>query len=215
MFLGPQSTEPLTSRIPPPIGGKVIPFNAYCFNVEPFILFRPLSSFTRWLIIVCVPVSHPDYNKVQQAIREYTSSIDIGSSCKVNLQDSSIADTKVISKHKWYTLDYRTELDSKLTNRIQLSMPDGVPDWYNSLYVDKIYNKTKGLVIYADTLSQIPTNLLSRSIAGLCTLSGDSLRSFLDMGAAKRLDGVTPDNSEHKIVGYTNCNKWTKCVSIA
>lgn len=214
MFLGPQSEPYYQPNVPLPHGGKLTPFNAYCLKVEPFILYRPLSSFTRWLFIVCVPTTHRDYSKVQQAIREYTSSIDIGSSCKLDLTDNSFSTTKVISKHKWYTMDLRTDVDSGLTNRIHVELPKSSPLWYHSLYMDKIYNKTKGLVIYADNIEQIPLNIVARSIVGLCTLDKDGLRQFLSIGSAKRLDGVTPDNIDGKIVGYCNCTKWTKCISI-
>ncbi len=216
MFLGPQASPQGEFQISHSQNGQSITtlFDSLSFNVEPFVLYRPLSSFTRWLIIVCVPTSHPQYKRLQSTIEEYTSSIDSGVSTTISLKDNSYKDCKTISKHKWYSVDLREKYDSQLKNRITIAFPEGVQDWYTSLYIDKIYNKCKGLVIYADKLEQIPKPVITRSIIGLCNLSGEELRKFLFEGCAKRIDHVNPINETSRIVGYSNYNKWTKWIEL-
>jgi len=218
MYLGPQTqtmpTYQLSSQNYSSVNKVDMRFDELSLNVEPLIFSRPLSSFTRWLIIVCVPKSHPDYDRLQSTIQAYASSIDSGVSTTVSLKDNSYNPGKTISKHKWYSMDLRNEVDTTIGNTIKVEFPEEVTEWYTSMYIDKIYNKCKGLVIYADKIEQIPKSIVSRSIAGVCDMSGPELSSFIHLGSAKYLDQVNPVNSSHKLVGYSNCNKWTKLVTL-
>ncbi len=190
-------------------------FDALHYNVEPFILYRPLNLYQRWLAIILVKKNDPNYNHLQTFISHLTSTLDIGSSTSFTmLEDSSKFGS--ISKHKWYSIDLRDEQDSSIKNLIQYDTKKHqlITKWMKNLYFDKLYNKTKGLVIYADSLEDVPEVLISRSTFGLCTLSGKELAQFIFNCTCKLLCENIPTNKENKIIGYINSHKWMKLVEI-
>ena len=219
MLLGPQHQ---TQNLHPNASQRlVIPgehtnFNSINLNVEQFITYRPLSSFTRWLAIICIPTSHKDYQKVLDLFNGLTHSIESGVKCEYDLsKDLTEYEKKtVISKYKWYTIDLRSQKDDNLKNSINLKFPESTPEWMINLYFNNLYNKMKGLVIFADNINQIPKNMHARSNFGLCDLTETQLTEFLNLATYKRLDNIIPINKDNKIVGYVNGTNWIKLVEL-
>lgn len=219
MLLGPQhQTQNLYPNTIQQLvtNGEYTNFNNINLNVEQFITYRPLSSFTRWLAIVCIPTSHKDYQKVLDLFNGLCYNIEPGVKCEYDLtKDLSEYEKKtVISKYKWYTIDLRSQKDEKLKNVINLKFPDGSPEWMRNFYFNNLYNKMKGLVIFADNINKIPKNMHARSNFGLCDLTETQLSEFLYVATYKRLDNIIPINETNKIVGYVNGTNWIKLVEL-
>ncbi len=190
-----------------------VSFDNLHLNVEPFVLFRQLNSFSRWLMIVCVKKTDKNYNNLQSFIKDLTTNLDSGNTINIDTTKEILKNNE-ISKYKWYTIDMRNDQDTTLTNNINIKFGDGVDTWYKSLYFDKIFNKCKGLVIYADSIDDIPCTMLSRSNIGLCTFTDLELTNFLYKCTAKYLENIIPVNNGNEIVGFVNAHKWTKLVKL-
>ena len=219
MLLGPQhQTQNLHHNASQQlvINGEYTHFNSINLNVEKFITYRPLSSFTRWLAIVCIPTSHKDYQKVLDLFNGLCHNIESGIKCEYDLTKdlSEYAKKTAISKYKWYTIDLRSQKDEKLKNSIDLKFPEATPEWMRNFYFNNLYNKMKGLVIFADNINQIPKNMHSRSNFGLCNLTEAKLSEFLHLATYKRLDNIIPINENNQIVGYVNGTNWIKLVEL-
>lgn len=192
-----------------------VKFDALNYNLEPFILYRPLNLYNRWLAIILINKNDPNYNQFQTFISDLTLTLDIGTQTSFSmLEDSSKFGS--ISKHKWYSIDLRSEQDTTIKNLIHFDTKkhQSISKWMNNLYFDKLYNKTKGLVVYADCLDDVPEVLISRSTFGLCTLSGKKLSEFIFKCTRKVLFDNNPTNDENKIVGFINSHKWMKLVEL-
>jgi hypothetical protein len=196
--------------------GDLTPFDSIHLNVEPFIIYRQLSTFQRWLAIITIPTNHKDYQKVINLFYNLNSTIDSGVNVTYDItKDMSEYEKKnIISKHKWYTIDLRKEQDVNLKNKIDLKFANSSPDWLVNYYFDNIYSKVKGLIIFADDINQIPKSMCARSNFGLCDLTRYKLKEWLYNSTQKRLDNVIPDNINNKIVGYINAHNWIKLVTI-
>ncbi len=191
----------------------LVPFDNLHLNVEPIVLFRPLNTFTRWLIILCVKKDNPNYDTLQSFIKDLTSNLECGN--KVSIDTSTtICKNNEISKYKWYSIDLRNDKDQTLNNKIDINFIDGVDLWYKTLYFDKIYNKCKGLVIYADSLEDIPSTMLARCNIGLCEYTDYILANFIFKCTGKYIENVMPMNANKDIVGFVNAHKWTKLVKL-
>jgi len=191
----------------------LIPFDSLHLNVEPIVLFRPLNTFTRWLTIICVKKDNPNYNVLQSFIKDLTNNLDCGN--KVNIDTTTtICKNNEISKYKWYSIDLRNDKDHSINNKIDINFVDGIDSWYKTLYFDKIYNKCKGLVIYADSLEDIPSTMLARCNIGLCEYTGYNLANFIFKCTGKYPENAIPVNVNKDIVGFVNAHKWTKLVKL-
>jgi hypothetical protein len=200
-------------RIQPNGNFDKVNFNSYYFNLEPFVLFRQLNTFSRWLMIVCVKKSDKNYNTIQTFIKDLTTGLECGKNVTIDTTKEILKNNE-ISKHKWYSIDLRNEPDSNINNKININFPEGVDAWYKTLYFDKIYNKSKGLIIYADSLDDIPQTMHARSNIGLCTHTEIELINFIFRCTAKYLDNIIPINNKNEIVGFINAHKWTKLVKL-
>jgi hypothetical protein len=217
MNLGPTTTHIQRyhdTNIEIPVSENNIPFDSYNQNVEPFVLYRPLNLYKRWLAIIIIDKNNPKYSQLQLFIDDLTNQLDKGSSASFNIYDSDYNTNNSISKHKWYSIDLRTNKDTNLSNLIQTDIKNTDPSWIRNVYFDKCYNKTKGLIIYADSIKDVPSVLIARSSFGLCTLSGNDLANFLFQSVRKVITENNPINKDNSIVGYINCHKWMKLVKI-
>ena len=212
MNIGPinnNSITPADQIIP---GLIDIPYNNIYMNVDSIVLFKELNTYPRWLIIICgISSSHPNYKNLSKTIDDITYPTKIGKRTKINLGET-FDFSKLLNKS--YSIDLRQYPDEEIKNLITLDLPKESPDWYSSIYYDKIYNKTKGLVIYVDKMDDIPNTIYARSTIGLCNLSEKDLSNFLFKGCAKRLNNINPLNSDNSIVGYVNAHTWTKLVKL-
>ena len=190
-----------------------VSFDNLHLNVEPFVLFRQLNLFSRWLMIICVKKTDKNYGMLQSFVKDLTSNLESGNNVNIDTTKEILKNNE-ISKYKWYTIDIRSEQDTTISNKINIKFGEGVDTWYKSLYFDKIYNKCKGLIIYADSLNDIPVTILSRSNIGLCTFTDIELTNFLYKCTAKYIENVIPENNGGEIVGYVNAHKWTKLVKL-
>jgi hypothetical protein len=209
--IGPQSITQYHNPNPQLNGNKHIPFDQLHLNIEDPILYRSLNSMTRWCIIACVPSDHKQYDNMKNYIEECASNVDKGQNATFDTTNDYKSNS-TISKHKWYSIDLRKKPDLKLTNKLSLNLPTNYPDWYYSLYLDKCYNKCKGLVIYIDNINDIPLNIYARSTLGFCTFTETELNKFIFLGSSKLFNDITPLNTDNSIVGYINAHKWTKCI---
>jgi hypothetical protein len=188
-------------------------FNSYYFNIEPFVLFQSLNTFSKWLMIVCIKKSDKNYNTIQTFIKDLTHNLEMGKSVTIDTTKEMLKNNE-ISKHKWYSIDLRNEPDLTINNKININFTEGIEKWYKTLYFDKIYNKTKGLIIYADKLDDIPSTMHARSNIGLCTYTEVELLNFIFKCTAKYLENIIPVNKDKEIVGFINSHKWTKLVKL-
>jgi len=190
-----------------------VSFDNLHLNVEPFVLFRQLNSFSRWLMIICVKKTDKNYNNLQSFIKDLTFNLESGNTVNIDTTKEILKNNE-ISKYKWYTIDIRNDEDTTISNKINIKFGEGSDTWYKSLYFDKIYNKCKGLIIYADSVDDIPCTMLSRSNMGLCTFTDMELANFIYKCSAKYIENVNPENNKGEIVGYVNAHKWTKLVKL-
>jgi hypothetical protein len=199
--------------IPPNPNFIKVSFDNLHLNVEPFVLFRQLNTFSRWLMIICVKKTDKNYNMLQTFIKDLTFNLEKGNTVNIDTTKEILKNNE-ISKYKWYNIDIRSDIDTTLDNKINIKFGEGSDLWYKSLYFDKIYNKCKGLIIYADSIDDIPCTMLSRSNMGLCTFTDIELTNFIYKCTAKYIENVLPQNNNGDIVGYVNAHKWTKLVKL-
>lgn len=217
MESGPNIINNLNTRhsysVQPNVNFSLVPFDNLHLNVEPIVLFRPLNTFARWLTIICVKKDNPSYNILQSFIKDLTSNLDCGNIVNIDTT-TTICKNNEISKYKWYSIDLRSDKDNTLNNKININFVDDIDSWYKTLYFDKIYNKCKGLVIYADSLEDIPSTMLARCNIGLCEYTEYNLANFIYKCTGKYLQNVMPVNASKEIVGFVNAHKWTKLVKL-
>ena len=190
-----------------------VPFDSLHLNIEPFVLFRQLNSFSRWLMIICVKKTHKNYDILQSFINDLTTNLEKGNTVNIDTTKEILKNNE-ISKYKWYTIDIRSDNDTTISNKINIKFGEGSDLWYKSLYFDKIYNKCKGLIIYADSIDDIPSTMLCRTNMGLCTFTDIELSNFIYKCTAKYIENVLPQNNNDEIVGFVNAHKWTKLVKL-
>jgi hypothetical protein len=164
-------------------------YDSYNSDVCPLILNRQPGNFTRQVSCFVVPADHALYGDLRELIENWYVDVPAGSSMSINVT-SKIDYDETVPKC-WYVIDFRKTPDAKKwKNKIELKNWDKLTAFAQARIIFELYEKVKGLVVFADTPDDIPETMWSNCVLGLTNQSTEVLTQIIQKGVF-----LTPTNA--------------------
>jgi len=177
-------------------------WNPYEIDISPLILNRNPSQFTRQVSTFVLPTSHSQYAELKELLRNWYTDVPIGKGFSVDC--TTKLDYDEIVPKCWYILDLRAKPDETLKNRIVMKHWDQLPAFAQTRLAFELYEKVKGLVVFADKYSDVPATLWANSVLGLSSETSADFTEFIRSGVmvtANNNANIVRTNSD-TLAGY-------------
>jgi hypothetical protein len=185
------------------------PISGLYHNVEPLVVRRDFSSFPHFCNVFVVKKSNPNYPRLTKIMNSLNRNEKLGPSIEFDLLSN--VDTKIteLNKKCYYFIDIRKEPSSY----VNLSLKNffEVPKMVRSLVCNQILDNVRGLWVFADSVQDIPTVLMSRSQWGLSEEEGLDLHYFVHKGCSKS-PYCLPKKTKDNLIGFITTEKEGKIV---
>ena len=131
-------------------------------DVSDCILTRNPETFLHSCSSFVIPKNHAKYQAFKDYLMNWYADVRKGNSTTINVQgkfDDSDLDPKA-----WYIIDLRKDKDTTFTNGVMLEKWAQVDTSVRNKTLFDIYDRVKGIVIFADTIEDIPATLWTVSV---------------------------------------------------
>lgn len=183
-------------------------FDWETFNVGPFCLNRELESWQNFCFVFIVSKDHPKYNDLKNRIIDLLKSFSTQSSFTLNFDK----EWQVPNQKNVYTLDLRKSRDETFTNLLKIVAEDDLEKWEMEEISEQIYANSRGIVVFADEISQVPQYLLTMSQVGLSETS--NLKEFFEKAAGYYTNSTEIQSQDEKtLAGFIKMLKWKRFIS--
>ena len=175
-------------------------WNEYEVELYPLILKRSPTTYFHQCSCFIVPTNHPQYSHLMKKIRYWL--MDIPEGKKINADMTARLDWDDITPKCWYTIDFREVPDATLPNQIVLKNFDKLAPHAQNRLAFELYEKVKGLVIFADHYSQIPAVWTTLSAWGLTSNTSLGLTNFLKVCINQTPNNAVVYKTDDKLAGF-------------
>lgn len=135
-------------------------------DVTPLILYRDPKIYLHSVCFFLVPRAHPHYTSLRKLIELWLDKIPYGQSSVTIDATSRYVFEDDLEKRRWYTVDMREDPDT-WSNGIVLKNFETVPEFVRHQFAHDMLKSVKSLVIFADSIQQIPKVWRSLSVWAL------------------------------------------------
>ncbi len=164
-----------------PVGSKYVPtfyqqmqFTGIEYSVEPYMLNRPLTHFPHFCCILVVDKEDQSYPQALQLIKSFQLSLGKGT----EIEPTSKFDRNRYKQHNAYIVDLRTNYDSEFES---IRFKNCKDEKLVSAILETILDLSKGLIVLASNINDIPRVMYSRSHIGFTSKS--DIEQFLKYGS--------------------------------
>lgn len=157
--------------------GTLREFNAAESNVIPLILQRTPAQYMHSSSIFVVPTEHQHYTDLIYMLNNWFSDLHQGDCIHVDC--TSKFDLQDFDSKSWYVIDLRSKKDESFKNSIQFINHDKVSAHTINRMAFMIYEKVKSVVVFADSIDDVPEVLKTLSILCLVQPSSYQLTASL------------------------------------
>ena len=200
----PKAPMPMTSSGVPPTSSLL--FDRYEMGVRPFVLPRCIDTYKPFILLFVIPQSDPRYQELFSFLEHWMkqTKFTIGSTQPIRFQhdlapnDGSTKNKNGLdrlSPDKVYFCDLRKEKDT----RCGLHLDPHPEHWITNQAASIALDHFRGLIVFADTIDQIPSCWVTKSIGGLTADS--NIDPFLKKGLGVR-HNITANTTDHRLHGY-------------
>jgi hypothetical protein len=186
------------------------PISGIYHNVERLVIRRDYSDFQHFCTIFVLGKSNPNYHRVIKLLAQLLTEERQDKQGLV-FDLSNKLDLSSLKKKSYYFLDLRAEPDLSV-NPITLKNRDKVIENTIELTANDILNNTRGLIVFADSYTQVPNILYARSQWGLTQENGVELHQFIHKGSSKTTRSCPVKNDNDKLYGYITSENWAKII---
>jgi hypothetical protein len=146
-------------------------------DIYPLILKRSPLSYQHQCSLFVVPTTHHQYSMLKQKLDYWLMDIPKGKNILADM--TARLDWDDITPKCWYIIDFRATPDTQLTNVITLRNWEKLSIHAQNRLAFELYEKVKGLVIFADGNSQIPAVWYTLASWGMTSQITASFTLFL------------------------------------
>ena len=176
-------------------------WNTYESDVYPLILNRSPTTYQHQASMFIVDKEHADYSTLLSILSNWYLDVQKGSRISIDCTAKLDLDD-LVPKH-WYVMDLRNQPDTTLKNTIVLKNFDKLSAHAQSRIAFEIYEKVKGVVVFADDLEQVPSTLSTLSVWGLTQGFSKELTNFLRFGCTETPKNYAVFKTKNTLAGYT------------
>jgi hypothetical protein len=173
-------------------------------NVYPLILKREPTSYVGWhSVSLVVPTSNTHYANLLKLVNNWYIDVPAGQ-FPIKIDACGKHDLDEMEKKRWYIVDLRSKPDTKIPNRIELTNISKLDAFAKEKLAKSLMEKSKGLVVFADQVGDIPDVWLTMSVWGLTAGSTKELFDLLSFGCLDSPQGLVtykPKSSEEATPG--------------
>ena len=177
-------------------------WDSYESDVYPLILNRSPATYIHQASTFIVKKTHEQYSQLCGIIDLWYLDA-VGKGTNVSINCTSKLDMDDLVPKKWYIIDFREQPDTSFTNCITLKNFDKLSAHAQARLAFEIYEKVKGLVIFADHIKQVPLTLMSLSVWGLTEGYSKELTNFLRNGCTETPKNYAVLKTTNELSGYT------------
>ena len=210
---GPNSSLTNTSNVPMslPSSSGVPPsssllFDRYEMGVRPFVFPRCIDTYKHFILLFVIKQSDPQYDELFSFLENWMKQTKfiIGSTQSIRMKhDLAPKDGSTkhkngmdrLSPEKVYFCDLRKEKDI----RCGLHLEPHPEPWVTNQAASIALDRFRGLIVFADSIEQIPSCWVTKSIGGLTSES--NIDPFLKKGLGVR-HNITASTKENRLHGY-------------
>lgn len=184
-------------------------FDWETFNVGPFCLNRQLESWNNFCLVFIVPKTHPKYTLLKARISEMLNSFE--TKFPFTLDFDRVWQTP--NPKYVYTVDMRSNPDETFTNLLTIKSENDLEKWEMEEIAEQIYANSRGVIVFADKLSDIPNFFLTMSQVGLTVPS--NFKEFLEKAAGYYTNSLSIQaENENELAGYIKMLKWRRFIRL-
>jgi len=174
-------------------------WNSIESNVIPLIFKREPQSYMRQSTMFIVSKNHSEYNTLKKSIENWY--IDCPKGHTIDIDCTSKFDDTDFQSKCWYVIDLRKDKDT-FKNLINLTNFEKLPNFAQCRLSFNIYEKVKGLVIFADSIDDIPDTLKTQAVIGLTSGNTLSLFNLLRDGCSDSPNRNIPIKRDSTLAGF-------------
>lgn len=141
-------------------------FSEVVNDVTPLILYRDPKIYLHSVCFFIVPKTHKHYQSLRKMIELWLDKIPAGQSTITIDATSRYVFEDDLEKRKWYTVDLRADPDT-WTNGVKLKNFENLPEFVSHQFAHDMLKSVKSLVVFADSIKQIPKVWRSLSVWAL------------------------------------------------
>jgi hypothetical protein len=172
-------------------------------SVYPLILKREPTSYVGWhSVTLIVPTSNEHYSSLLKLVNNWYIDIPAGQ-FPIKIDATGKHDLDEMEKKRWYIVDIREKVDTKIPNRIELPNYSKLDTFAREKLANSLIEKSKSLVIFADKVGDVPDVWTTMSVWGLTAGTSKDLFDLLYFGCMDSPQGlVTIKRKESILSGY-------------
>lgn len=174
-------------------------WNSIESDVVPLIFKRDPSTYMRQTTMFILPKQHPEYINLKKSLENWY--IDTTKGHTIDIDCTAKLDDTDLQSKCWYVIDLRKDKDT-FKNSLNLHNIEKLPDFVKCRLAFHIYEKTKGIVIFADAIEDIPYTLRTAAVIGLTHGKTKELFDLLRDGCTEVPNRSIPIKRDDSLGGY-------------
>ena len=174
-------------------------WNSIESDVIPLIFKRDPQSYMRQTTMFIVQKQHQDYDALKKCLENWY--IDCPKGHTIDIDCTAKFDDTEFQSKCWYVIDLRKDKDT-FKNSINLTNLDKLPTFAQCRLSFHIYEKVKGIVIFADEVDDIPETLKTQAVIGLTSGNTPNLFNLLRDGCTDSPNRNIPIKRDNTLGGY-------------
>jgi len=165
-----------------------VQFDNISSTVYPFILRRSPDSYAHVTSVFVVGKDHTKYESVKNLMKHWLGDVPKGRKTDIDLTGD--IDMKAMMSKSWYVIDLRKKPDV-WENEIKLINIAKASDHAVARICFELYEACKAIVIFADSVYDIPCTLMTAAAFGLTQERNNECTDFIYAGCAKTVTPTT------------------------
>ena len=179
-------------------------WNETDLELYPLLLSREPQSYSHQCSIFLVKKDHPDYDRLCKTISNWYSEIPRGTEVKIDGFEKYSLDE--FTPKSWAIWDFRKD-KGNFSNKIQFTHWNELSPHTKNRIAFEIYERVKGLVVFADSIHDVPNVLRSLCIFGCSEQNTDELYHFLMETCFTVPKNEIPYRTDNRLLGFTKMEK--------
>ena len=182
----------------------LVRWNEYDIDLYPMIWKRNPSTYLHSACTFVIDTKHPHYQGLKQLITNWMIDVPMGSKGLIDMTSKLNWDDDLVKKN-WYVVDLRANPDQGWKNGVVLKNWNKLSHHAKNRLLFELYEKVKAVVVFADTVEDVPETITTLSVAGLTMHKDNKLFDFLIKGIFETPRYSVPlneDLNDTKLYGY-------------
>lgn len=176
-------------------------------EVYPLLMSKEPHQFVKHCSTFVIPSSHEYYSNLLTLLQAWYVDHPAGN---VETWDTTSRFDFIdsVNPNAWYIVDLRTEPDTNIKNRIELQNYHKLTDFMKGRCLMELYERCFGLVIFADSIADIPKTTQSVAVLSLTASTNPlEINTLCEFGTGRVPNDFVPirsfNHSQDKLlVGY-------------